>query len=835
MRLPPHRPRPWYHNVPMATPLAFHRAAVERTAVTSVADDLVGQVTGLVAGYGSTTTLHGVDLEIRRGELIGIAGENGAGKSTLMRCLAGDLEPVAGQVRLAPGTRVGLAWQRSALCDNLDIAQNLLLGRERHWRMLSPARAHKLARRVLEDLHLDRELGPTTLLAGELSEARRQLLAIARAAGSSPDLLLLDEPTASLGVADTARVEALMRRMYRAGTTVLLVSHDIEQLFRLADRILVLRKGTVVGEVDPVSGHPDDVAALVAGHEMASSAHHQLSRLHALTDRLASADPSMSPLLILSALGTALGAEQLALHVTDRQGRLRLLCALGLPADLKDAWAVLPADGRGGPIGLAGGAGEAVIDADVRLGEAWQVFRDRLWELRIASSWAVPFHGGAGLGGVITVFRDRIGSPTRSELDLATLYGGYAANALERDRLVGELTSRNLVLETIREVLETLTAPLPIDAALDSALRTLVQGVQADAAAVLTEADDEDGSRCLALVTGDGAALTRADLVELLRQHGGDSDGSVAGFTTHAGGWGRLVGLRAGERIDWLVVVRNQGPVTAETSALVEDTAHSVRLALERDRAQSAAQETAALRRSQELQRGFLRRLSHELRTPLTAIGGYADTLLQADVVWDDDSRDRFLTRIGNEARRLGRLVDDLLDHSAIEAGVLRLQRDWCDLALVADAARACLAPEARDRVHVDIPRDLPPVWADHDRLEQVFVNLFDNAVRHNPPRTRVWASLASAGEGTVTLSVRDDGAGLAHDVLAPPGERPRGRTAGAGLGLSIARAVVAAHGGSISVSQAEPGLLFHITLPAEPDEGAEADAGTPGEEGQHG
>jgi ABC-type multidrug transport system ATPase subunit len=289
-------------------------------AVAEPGGELLGRVAGLAAGYGGTTTLRGVDLDIRRGELVGVTGENGAGKSTLMRCLAGDLAPTAGEVRLAAGARVELAWQHSALCDNLDVAENLLLGREHRWRLLSTARAHRLARGILADLDLQDELAPTTDLVGQLPEARRQLIALARAASVGPDLLLLDEPTASLGVADTARVEAMVRRLHRRGTTLLLVSHDIEQLFRVADRIVVLRHGRVVGEVDPVRGHPDDVAALVAGHEMDSSAHHQLSRLHALTDRLASADPSSSPLLILSALGTALGADQLTLHVGAPDG-----------------------------------------------------------------------------------------------------------------------------------------------------------------------------------------------------------------------------------------------------------------------------------------------------------------------------------------------------------------------------------------------------------------------------------------------------------------------------------------------------------------------------------
>ena len=787
----------------------------------------IARVSGLAAGYGSTRSLHGIDLTIRRGEVVGLAGENGAGKSTLMRCLAGDLVPQGGVVDIAPRTAVELVWQHSALCDNLDIAQNLMLGRERRGRLLSLARAHTLARGILADLELDTELSPTTDLVGQLSEARRQLLAIARAAGAAPGLLLLDEPTASLGVADSARAEALVERLHGRGTTVVLVSHDIEQLFRVTDRIVVLRKGRVVGEVDPVSGHPDDVVALMSGHEMASSAHHQLSRLHALSDRLASADPSSSPLLILSALGTALGADQLTLHVVD-DGGLRLLCALGLPADLREAWELLPRGPAGGPVGVAGELFEPVVDPDVRVGESWAEHRERLWQLRVASSWAVPFHGSAGLGGVITVFRDRIGSPTRSELDLATLYGGYAANALERDRLVGELTSRNLVLETIREVLETLTAPLPIVEALGRALRTLVQGVQADAAAVFSTAstDAAPERRCLALVRADGASVDEAALAALLDRHGAAAEDGVTGFPVGPRGWGRVVGLPGPQGMDWLVVVRASGQVTAETGALVEDAGHSVRLALARDRAQQAAQETAALRRSRELQRGFLRRLSHELRTPLTAIGGYADTLLQPDVEWDDGSRTRFLARIADESRRLGRLVDDLLDHSAIESGVMRLQRDWCDLALVAEAARACVSEEARDRIHVEVPHELPPVWADHDRLEQVFVNLFDNAVRHNPPGTQVWLALLPDEPGRVTVEVRDDGQGTPDDVHAALRGERRSRTAGAGLGLSISRAIVASHGGRISVGAADPGVRFAISLPAEPEDGQEVEVG---------
>jgi signal transduction histidine kinase len=272
----------------------------------------------------------------------------------------------------------------------------------------------------------------------------------------------------------------------------------------------------------------------------------------------------------------------------------------------------------------------------------------------------------------------------------------------------------------------------------------------------------------------------------------------------------------------------HSGPPSADATALLEDAAHSLRLALEREEAWFAHQEAMALRRSQELQRGFLSRLSHELRTPLTAIRGYASSLMQPDVTWDGESQQRFLARIAAESARLGRLVDDLLDFSAIESGILRLQRDWCDLPLVLDAAIACLPPASAPAVEVECDPGLPVVWADHDRLEQVFVNLLTNALGHNPPGTKVRISASVDdpagvvdGLAGVTVRVADDGVGMPADVAAAPFEPMRRRRtpsagAGAGLGLSIARGIVTAHGGRIELERPELGTCFLIHLAVE-------------------
>jgi signal transduction histidine kinase/ABC-type branched-subunit amino acid transport system ATPase component len=817
-------------------------------------------VSGLAVRYGPLRALDGVDLAVRPGELVALAGENGAGKTTLVRCIAGDIKPTSGEIALdgRPVTHdplavsrqgVAVVWQDLALCENLDVASNLLLGQERRSHLLSETRFHAAAASMLAEHQIP--LTDTTRAVNSLSGGQRQLVAVARAMSRKPRLLLLDEPTAALGVAESAQVEGLIARLRERGTTIMLACHDIDQMFRLADRIVVLRHGRVVGDVVPDQVHPDDVVTLVAGQQVDSSARRQLTRLHGLADRLVSAEPSSSLSLILSALGAALGSERLCIHLLSGDA---LVCAasLGLPDALLGAWSRLPFGPGGGPVGVAAATEQPVVD-NVRVGAAWAPFSDLARSAKVASSWSVPVMGPGGLVGVITVFRGGTGKPHRDELDLVTLYAGYAASAVERDRLLDEVTARNRVLETIREMLETLAGPVPVDNGLAVALQALSRGLQADQAALLTRVPSGQPAKppisgaakpgpagapelsCRAFVMSGGrkrgtdppAALlgTAERLLATPRRDDVASRVQIAGqqflavtFAAPAGPTALLAGWRG-------------GPPTADATALMEDAAHSLRLALEREEAGLAHQEATALRRSQELQRGFLSRLSHELRTPLTAIRGYASSLMQPDVTWDRDSQQRFLHRIAAESARLGRLVGDLLDFSAIESGIMRLQRDWCDISLVLDAAVACLPPASAAMIEVACEESLPVVWADHDRLEQVFVNLLDNALGHNPPGTRVSLSAEAAGQGGVAVSVLDDGTGMPSEIFTAPYEPMRRRrtpTAGAGLGLSIAKGIVEAHGGRIVLEQPGKGTCFRVHLPIEMPDRPDGQAGEP-------
>jgi signal transduction histidine kinase/ABC-type branched-subunit amino acid transport system ATPase component len=821
-----------------------------RATLGTRSETTVLRARGLSVTYGRVAALQNVDLDVCAGEVVGIAGDNGAGKSTLLQCVCGDIAGVHGEVWLdgkrrgsrsspvAEG-RVGVVWQHLELADNLDVAANLMLGKERRSLLQSESRLHDRARAKLEDLGIP--IPDTSRLASSLTAAERQLLALARSVTPTPRLLLLDEPTAVLSQADSVHVEQLVRRFRTEGTTILLISHDVDQLFRLTDRIVVLRHGRLVAQLDPARSHPDELLALMAGRDAASAPRQQLTRLHGLADRLVSTD-RLSPAgasagltLILSTLGAALGAWRLSLHVLE-DDVLRCVCSVGLNAAMQDAWRSIPAQAADMPLVAAATEGTVVVDADTAASTRLAPYASLLDDAGIASCWAVPFSGGSELRGVIGVYRAEIGVPGSDQLDLVNLYAGYVAAALERERLLAKLTARNTVLETIRAVLQTLAGPDSLTDRITAALRILREAVGADKVALYACPTGEPAS-CRAFVAGEAtgtqATGTQATGTQATGAQGADAparlaaavesaraaldEASVTRLRTIAGRGCRLFVRPAPSTI--LVGEWRDRIVGSDERVLLEDASHSILLAQEREDPELARHEMAALRRSQDLQRQFLARLSHELRTPLTAIHGYASSLMQTDVTWDDASQHQFLTRISSESARMHRLVDDLLDFSMIESGVLRLRPDWVDLALVIDAARSCLAPRAAAAIDIRSTGEVPAVWADHDRLEQVMMNLMDNAVRHNPPATTVRVDVRCDGRDDVIIEVTDDGVGLSgegeRESDAPP-HAWRDPSAGAGLGLAITQGIVEAHNGALWRESAHPGSRYVIRLPVE-------------------
>jgi signal transduction histidine kinase len=576
------------------------------------------------------------------------------------------------------------------------------------------------------------------------------------------------------------------------------------------------------------------VLALMSGIETDSAARRQLRRLRSLVEQLADVEPAASLPLIVSAMAEALGIDRLCMHLLqpadgDAPSRLTRSAALGMPDTLLTALASLPVDARGGPPGMAAATGQAVVVDDARYDPLWAPFLEA-GATQPRSFWSVPIVGSGGVLGTISGYADTGGRPQSDQLELVWLYAGHAAAAIEREHLLTEATRRNRVLETLRGVLDTLAGPEPAQGGLTLALVALCRGLRADAIAL----HRPDGERTeLSTSGGDGAppeparARQRAAADAVARANPGDHGVRLVGSDVLAVPLDTPAG-RAVVTAWWA----GGGPPSDEASDLLGDAARSLRLALEREALEGAHAEAASLRRSQRLQRDFLSRMNHELRTPLTAIQGYTSTLRQTDVHWDDSSQRRFLDSIASESARMGRLVGDLLDFSAIDSGTMRLVPDWCDLQLVLEAARRCLA--APGPTFALTTAGLPPVWADHDRLEQVFVNLLDNAVLHASGATRISVDARhDPVDGTVVVRVSDDGPGIPEELgdrVFLPHERGAATGPGVGLGLAIARGIVEAHGGTIRLEPVARGTAITVVLPVEPAGFADHDLDLPGE-----
>jgi len=216
---------------------------------------------GINKSFGAVHVLHDVDLDIYRGQVTALVGDNGAGKSTLVKCLVGIYGIDAGQVsfdghpvtihgpRDAAALGIEVVYQDLALCDNLDIVENMFLGRERTNRWgLDDVGMEILARETLDGLHV-RTVTSVRQRVASLSGGQRQTVAIAKAVLWESKVVVLDEPTAALGVAQTRQVLDLVRRLADQGIGVVLISHNMNDVFEVADRICALYLGRVAAEV----------------------------------------------------------------------------------------------------------------------------------------------------------------------------------------------------------------------------------------------------------------------------------------------------------------------------------------------------------------------------------------------------------------------------------------------------------------------------------------------------------------------------------------------------------------------------------------------------------
>lgn len=234
---------------------------------------------------------------------------------------------------------------------------------------------------------------------------------------------------------------------------------------------------------------------------------------------------------------------------------------------------------------------------------------------------------------------------------------------------------------------------------------------------------------------------------------------------------------------------------------------------------------TARLKAARQMQIDFVANVSHELRTPLTSVKGMLETLRDG-AVDDLEVRDHFLKVVEDETNRLIRLVNDLLILSRADSEALNLRCQAHDLTQLAQACFERLAPQAETRritLQLEPEPATPPAWADPDRIEQVIVNLLDNAIKFSKPGGVVTVKISLRSDGRLLAQVCDEGIGIPAEDLSRIGQRfyrvdkARARTVGgSGLGLAIAQALVSAHGGQLCLeSQEGHGTVVSFTLPA--------------------
>ena len=234
------------------------------------------ELRGIFKSFGSVEALRNTDFEVRTGEVMALVGDNGAGKSTLIKCVAGIYSIDHGEILFdgkpvtihgpkdAAKLGIEVVYQDLALCDNLDVVQNMYLGREIHdpvWRL----REAPMEQRTADTL---RSLSVTTIRSvrqpvATLSGGQRQSVAVARAVLWNNRVVFLDEPTAALGVAQTRQVLDLVKRLGDQGLAVVLVSHNLNDVFEVADRITVLRLGRNVGVYERAKTNEQEIVEAI--------------------------------------------------------------------------------------------------------------------------------------------------------------------------------------------------------------------------------------------------------------------------------------------------------------------------------------------------------------------------------------------------------------------------------------------------------------------------------------------------------------------------------------------------------------------------------------------
>src|SRR6266568_2761790 len=500
--------------------------------------------------------------------------------------------------------------------------------------------------------------------------------------------------------------------------------------------------------------------------------------------------------------------------------------------------------GRTDAVSLVRERGEPVIIDDVFSCTTLSVALSKLMGIR--SLALLPLVTARGVIGFIAAPRSTPYHWVTNDVRLGLALAAQSATAIENARLFSILQQHNRRIEVLNAMAQLLSTLPDPNQHLELVLKRIAEIMDLDAGIVLL-LDQNTGN--LTLVAHCGlpevvsldlydlplrplyeiaclVATTRESLLTCCEEN----SGRIIYEPLQAIGFSDLmaVPLLAGKTILGVLLVGSHSPrgLTDEDLALFTTIGQQLGLTLKNAQLLRSATEMEALREADRLKSGFIAAVSHDLRSPLTAIRASVESLLdrrERQLAWEHD---HLLHNIAGQTSRLGRLVDQLLDLSRIEAGVLSLDLDWTELpVLIADTLAKFEELNNGCQVERDLSPDLPLHYVDPDRLIQVLWNLLENANKYASPRSSIKVETRWTGI-EVLIGVADRGPGI------PAGEREkifqhfyrldrdyRAHTQGSGLGLAICRGIVQAHGGRIWVEdRADGGSIFRIALPLPPD-----------------
>ena len=237
----------------------------------------VVETKGLSKYFKGVVALNEVSVSIAAGQVVGLVGDNGAGKSTLVKIISGDLEPSTGYMMLdgervvfrhprdAKKRQIETLYQDLALCENLNIMENVFLGHESYrnpvFRLLDRRRMYSETSQLLDELGIN--IPSTRELVMNLSGGQRQATALARVAKAGARLIIMDEPTAALGVNETRNLLDLVMRFKQQGRTIIIISHEMRDIFEVTDRLIVLKRGELAADKLTAETNPDEIVRYI--------------------------------------------------------------------------------------------------------------------------------------------------------------------------------------------------------------------------------------------------------------------------------------------------------------------------------------------------------------------------------------------------------------------------------------------------------------------------------------------------------------------------------------------------------------------------------------------